>query len=114
MTASAIVQNKSNTVADTIETFFTSPTGASQNGTQINAFTASNDTDTGHWYKAYIYDSTGVAVQAVIPLSIVVKGKADYGASIIGQVIPRGGTLRMQSTSTDGSFLNFYVTGAQL
>ena len=114
MTDTAIVQNKSNSAADAIENFFVSPSGANQNGTKIKAFTASNDTAISHSYKAYIYDSSGNPVLAVIPQTIVVRDRADYGASIIGQVIPKGGSLRMESTTTDASFLNYYVTGAQL
>ena len=114
MVDTVLVSNKSNSAADTIETFFLSPSGAGNNGTKIKAFTASNDTPTSHSYKAYIYDSSGALVPAIIPQSIAVRDKADYGPSIIGQVIPKGGTLRMESTSADGSFLNYYVTGAQL
>lgn len=109
-----IVKNKSNTVPDAIENFFNSPSGAGNNGTKIKAFTASNDTLTSHSYKAYIYDSSGDPVLAVIPQSIVVRDRADYGASIIGQVIPKGGSLRIECSSADGSFLNYYVTGSQL
>lgn len=113
MVDTVLVQNGSNTAADVIESFFPSPSGAGNNGTKIKAFTASNDTTASHSYKAYIYGSTGAPL-AVIPQTIVVRDKADYGASIIGQVIPKGGTLRMESSSADGSFLNFYVTGSQL
>ena len=118
MVDTVLVQNDSNTAADTIESFFGSPSGAGNSGTKIKAFTASNDTLTSHSYKAYIYPAGWVAgddpVPAIIPQSIVVRDKADYGPSIIGQVIPKGGSLRMESTSADGSFLNFYVTGSQL
>jgi hypothetical protein len=114
MTDFVMVANKSNASPNTIKDFFTSPLGASNSGTKIKAFTASNDTTTSHSYKAYIYDSSGAPVLAVIPQSIVVRDKADYGPSIIGHVIPKGGSLRMESSSTDGSFLNFYVTGSQL
>jgi hypothetical protein len=114
MTDAILVSNAQNTETDKIEIFFISPSGAGNNGTKIKAYTASNDTTTSHSYKAYIYNSSGAAVLAVIPQSIVVRDKADYGPSIIGHVIPKGGSLRMESSSADGSFLNFYVTGSQL
>jgi len=118
MVDTVLVQNKSNTAPDAIENFFNSPSGAGNNGTKIKAFTASNDTETSHTYKAYIYPDgwqTGDdPILAIIPQSIVVRDKADYGPSIIGQVIPKGGSLRIESSSTDSSFLNYYVTGSQL
>ena len=114
MVDTVLVQNDSNTAADTIENFFDSPSGTGNSGTKIKAFTASNDTETSHSYKAYIYDSSENPVLAIIPQSIVVRDKADYGPSIIGQVIPKGGSLRMECSSADGSFLNYYVTGSQL
>ena len=118
MADTPVIQSKSNAVADTVEIFFTSPSGAGNNGTKIKAFTASNDTLTSHSYKAYIYPDGWVTgddpVPAIIPQSIVVRDRSDYGASIIGQVIPKGGSLRMECSSADGSFLNYYVTGSQL
>ena len=118
MVDTVLVQNNGNTVADTIENFFNSPSGAGNNGTKIKAFTASNDTGISHSYKAYIYPAGWTIgddpVPAIIPQSIVVRDKADYGPSIIGQVIPKGGSLRMESTTTDSSFLNYYVTGSAL
>jgi hypothetical protein len=114
MTDKVLVQNKRNTSANIIESFYNSPSGAGNNGTNIKAFTASNDTTTSHSYKAYIYGADGLSVLAVIPQSIVIRNKSNYGPPILGQVIPKGGSLRMESTSTDGSFLNYYVTGADL
>ena len=110
MTDKVIVFNTQSAAADTIENFYISP--AAGLGTKIKSFTASNDTLTSQSYKAYIYNSAGVPVNSVIPLQIVVRDTADYGASIIGQVIPTGGSLRVESSNSAG--LNFYVTGAEL
>lgn len=110
MTDKVLVANKNVTVVDTIESFYSSPvTGL---GTRIKTFTASNDSPSSRSYKAYIFDSSGAVVQAVVPQTIVVKDRADYGASIVNHVIPSGGSLRMEASGTDGP--NFYVTGVDL
>lgn len=109
MTDIVLVFNDKNTAPDTIEAFYTSP--ASGLGTRIKSFTAANDSSASVSYKAYIYSSSGGAVDAVIPQTIVVKDKADFGPAIINQVIPPGGTLRMESSTADA--LNFYVTGVE-
>lgn len=103
-----IVSNKKNEAADTIESFFTSSING--NGTKVKAFTAANDTESSKSYKAYIFDQSGDLVNSCIPFTLVVRDKADYGASIVGQVIPAGGSLRVESS--DAGSLNFYVTGA--
>ena len=110
MTDKVLVFNARNGAPDAIENFYISP--ATGLGTKIKAFTASNDTTTSQSYKAYIYNSAGVPVSAIIPLQIVVRDSSDYGASIIGQVIPAGGSLRVESSNALG--LNFYITGAEL
>lgn len=109
MTDSVLVFNAKNTGFDTIEQFYESPVGG--NGTRIKAFTASNDTTSSISYKAYIYNEAGDLVSSVIPQTIVVRDRADYGSSIINQVVPAGGSLRMESSEADS--LNFYVTGLE-
>ena len=108
MTDKVLVSNKTNTAPDAIESFYSSPSSAL--GTKIKAFSATNSTEASIYYKAYIYSSTGDLVSAVIPLTIVVRDRLDYGAGLIGQVIPAGGTLRMESSDIG---LNFYVTGVE-
>jgi len=110
VTDKVIVFNAQSVIADTIENFYNSP--ATGNGTKVKSFTASNDTLTSQSYKAYIYNAAGVPVSAIIPLTIVVRDTGDYGALIIGQVIPTGGSLRIESSNSSG--LNFYVTGVDL
>jgi hypothetical protein len=109
MADSILVFNQKNTAPDTIEVFYTAPNNVT--GVRVKAFTASNDVGSSRSYKAYIYSSSGTAVDAIIPQTIVVKDKSDFGAPIINQLIPPGGTLRMESSSPDGTYLNFYVTG---
>ena len=52
-----IASNYSNSIADTIETVYTSPTKAS---TVIESFTAANNSGVNASYKAYIVSSDGI------------------------------------------------------
>lgn len=105
-----IVNSVQNTVADGIETFYTAP--ADGTGTKISSFTATNNTESSKSYKAYIYDASGTAVGAIIPLKIVVRDRFDLGAGLVGHVIPKSGTLRMESSDADS--IIFRVTGNEL
>ncbi|MBL4574442.1 MAG: hypothetical protein JKY86_15415 [Gammaproteobacteria bacterium] len=109
MARTALVVNRRSAAADTIEEFYISPANGS--GTVIAAFTASNDTVSSKSYKAYIFNSSGALVSSVIPQTIVVRDRANTGPTIIDQLIPAGGTLRVESSSVDG--LNFFVTGTE-
>ena len=107
-----MVNNQRSTTADTIEEFFTAATaGASGKGARITAFTASNNTTSCVSYKAYIYDSAGAAVGAIVPMKIVVKDKFDSASSAVNQTIPAGGTLRAENSTA--SALNFYMSGLE-
>ena len=116
MADSTLVNSAQNTQVDTIQVFFTAlPSNAGGSGVRIKAFTASNDSNNASvTYKGYIYDSTGTQVsgRAVIPQTIVVKDKFDLGPSAITQLIPPGGSLRMESSTADA--LTFRVTGLEL
>ena len=113
MTDIVLVNSVSNTLDDTIEKFYDSPSASSGGqGTRISAFTASNNSTASSTYKAYIYDSSGALKAAVVPQKIVVKDRFDLAPSIIGHVIPVGGSLRMES-STAGA-ITFRVTGSEL
>lgn len=107
MADSILAFNFESSAPDTIEAAYTAPVNSS--GVRVKAFTASNDSSASVSYKAYIYNSAGVPVKSVIPMTIVVKDTADNGASLIGQVIPAGGTLRIESSTANA--LNFYITG---
>lgn len=109
MTEKVLVFNAQNNVADEIAIIYTSPSSGA--GTRITAFTASNDTTSSKTYKAYIYSATSSLEKSVIPQTIVVRDRADYGASIVNQVIPAGGTLRVESSEENS--INFYVTGIE-
>jgi len=106
MAISVLVNSEQSTEADTIEVFYTS-----NNGALITAFTATNNTGSNKSYKAYIYDSSGVALPAVIPLKIVIRKRTDLGTPIVNQFIPKGGTLRIESSEADS--LSFRVSGKE-
>tara|TARA_R110000796_G_scaffold35255_5_gene90751 strand:+ start:278 stop:610 length:333 start_codon:yes stop_codon:yes gene_type:complete len=105
-----LVNSAQNASPNAIQPFYTSPTGAG--GTRITAFTATNNTGSNKTYKAYIYDASGTALTAVIPQKIIVRNRFDLGPSIVGQLIPAGGTLRMESS--DAASIAFRVTGNEL
>ena len=107
MTDQVLVFNFKLFAPDAIETAYIAP--ATDNGTKIKAFTATNDTTSSKWYKAYIYSASGVPVGSVVPQTIVVRDRSDHGAGAVNQVIPSGGSLRIESNAADA--LNFYVTG---
>lgn len=107
MAEETLVLNAQNTAADTIESFYDSPANGA--GTSILAFTASNDTEASVSYKAYIFDSSGDPVKAIIPQKIVVRDRFDLGVSTITHRIPAGGSLRMESSTAES--LSFTVTG---
>jgi hypothetical protein len=105
-----MVNSEQSAVADSIEVFYTSPSSGS--GTRVTAFTATNDTSSSKTYKGYIYDVSGDAKVALIPQKIIVPDRFDLGAPIVGQIIPPGGTLRMESS--DAASIAFRVTGNEL
>ena len=106
MAAVLMINSAQNAAVDTIETMYTD--GGS--GTRIAAFTASNSGPSSVTYKAYLYDSTGTALPAVVPQTIVVKDRSSLGAQLLGQIIPQGGTLRLESSGP----LTFRATGDAL
>lgn len=107
MVDQVIVNNAKLAAADTIEIVYTSPSSGA--GTVISAFTASNSFTTSVSYKAYIFDASGSTVDPVVPLKIVVKDRFDSAPGIVGQVIPAGGTLRIENSTANS--LSFFATG---
>jgi hypothetical protein len=110
MAETVIVNGAQNSLTDTIESFYSSPTTGA--GTRITAFTASNNTESSKTYKGYIYDASATALPAVVTQKIIVPDRFDLGPSIVGQVIPPGGTLRMESSLA--SSIAYRVTGNEL
>lgn len=110
MATTVFVNSVSNLLANTIQTFYTAPAGGG--GAIITAFTATNNTGANASFKAYIFDSSGTILGAVLPLKIVKRNRFDPGNAIVNQVIPAGGTLRME-TNIIGA-IDFRVTGNEL
>lgn len=108
MTDLVLVSNQKSLIADTVENFYSSPSGGE--GTIIKSFTATNDSGINRSYKAYIFSSTGTP-DAVVPFKVVIRNRFDSAAALIGQVIPPGGSLRMESSLA--SSINWYVTGKE-
>jgi hypothetical protein len=109
MADSVLIDNKKVSSADTITPLYTSPTGGG--GTIITAFTASNNSAASASYKAYIFDSSGSSVDAIIPQKIVVRDRFDSGPSIVNQVVPAGGTIRVENSTADS--ISYYATGRE-
>lgn len=101
-----LVAGDRSSLVDTIETFYTAPVNSA---VLITAFSASNATESNKTYKAYIYSSTGVAEDASIPQTILVRDAGDFGALIVGHLIPAGGSLRMESSAANSVL--FRATG---
>lgn len=107
MAETILVESAQNASADTIELFYSSPSQGA--GTVILAFSATNNSGASATYKAYIFNSLGALIQAVVPQTVVVRDKFDLGPASISQLIPPGGSLRMESSTA--SSIAFRVTG---
>ena len=104
MTTLQIVDNYSNTIADTVQTV-AAPT---ESGIVIESFTATNNSNVNASFKAYIVSAGGVEVP-IIPFTVVVWGRINLGVGIVNQVIPLGGELRVESSAIDSIY--FTVSG---
>ena len=110
MATTVFVNSSSNTLANTIQPFYTAPSGGG--GAIITAFTATNNTGANASYRAYIYGPSQSGLGAVLPLKVVIRNRFDPGNAIVNQVIPAGGTLQME-TNIIGA-IDFRVTGNEL
>lgn len=106
MAEEILVFNARNTLPDTIQSFFDAEVD-----TQILAFTASNNSAASVTFKAYIFSAAGAA-QAVIPQKIVVRDRFDLGPSIVGFLVPKDGSLRMETSTAEA--LSFNVVGQEI
>lgn len=105
-----IVSNKTNEASDTLETFYTAPSNL--DGVRIDSFTAANNSLSNKAYKAYIVDKDGDSINPQIPYRIVVWEEKDLGIGIVGQLIPPGGTLRMECNAANSVY--FTVSGKEV
>ena len=98
MTKIQLVNNFTNSVADIPEVAYVAPTS---NDALITSFTAANTSSQTTSYKAYIVNSGDVAISPQKPMQFVVWGEIDLGIGIVGQVIPKGGSLQIESGNPD-------------
>tara|TARA_R110000772_G_scaffold253695_1_gene369433 strand:+ start:13 stop:336 length:324 start_codon:yes stop_codon:yes gene_type:complete len=104
MATKQILSNAVNTAINTAQSLFT----AGGSDVVIEAFTATNNSTVNASYKAYIVEPSGVE-KPQIPFKIVVWGTNDLGIGIVNQVIPAGGTLKLECSALDSIY--FTVTG---
>ena len=107
MATTQIVDNFKNTIVDTVQTAFT----ADINPVVIEAFTATNNSTVNASYKAYIVSALGDE-QPQRPFKVVVWGELDLGIGIVNQIIPAGGSLKVESSAVDSIY--FTVTGREV
>lgn len=103
-----IIDNLTISVTDTPQSLYTAPAGQD---VVIESFTASNTSKVNASYKAYISSTLG-AEQPQIPFKVVVWGENDLGIGVVNQVIPAGGSLRLECSALDSIY--FTVTGREL
>lgn len=108
MATKQIVDNFVNTSIDTPQTACTAPT---TKGLVIEAFTATNNSIINASYKAYIVSSGGVE-KPIRPFKVVVWGESDSGQGINNQIIPAGGSLRVECSALASIY--FTVTGREV
>ncbi len=105
MAAIQLADNFVNTIINTVETIYTSPSGSA---TIIDSFTAANNALINASYKAYIVGPS-VAVFPQRPFKVVVWGEVDLGIGIVNQTIPAGGSLRVECSALNSVY--FTVSG---
>lgn len=98
--------NSTVSVAGTPTTIYTAP---SNQAVAIKSFTAANNSSVNASYKAFIVSAQGLE-QPQIPFKVVVWGENDLGIGIVNQVIPAGGTLKIECSAVNSIF--FTVTGS--
>lgn len=100
MASSQIVDNFSNTIADTVEEMYINNTGSS---VKISSVTAANNSSVNAQYSMYIKSSSGVQ-KAQIPNKIVIWGENDLGIGVVGQVIPVAGQLLVETSAINSIY----------
>ena len=100
-----LVDNITITNIDTPEALFIAP---DIRDVVIDSFTAANISGVNASYKAYIV-SAGGDDNPQIPLQIVTWGENDLGIGIVNQVIPKGGSLKLEASALNSIY--FTVSG---
>lgn len=93
-----LISGEQSAAPNAIEIFFTAAAD-----TKINKFSATNDTGVNRSYRAYIYTALGTVNGSVIPTKFVTSLRGfDLGPALVGQIVPAGGTIRIESSSAAG------------
>ena len=108
-TSVQLVNKGVNTLADTPESIYTSP--SSGNGTIITAVTAANNSKSNKSYKAYIVSDGEVAENPQTPFRIILWDDIDLATGVDGQVIPPGGSLYVEASAINSVY--FTVSGRE-
>ena len=103
-----LVNGATTSLADTLEIIYT----ANDADTLIKAVTASNPTAVNASYTMNIVPVSGDTTKPEIPYQIVIRLNEDFGSGVVNHVIPKGGTLRVSTTTADS--ISFRVTGRVL
>ena len=103
-----ITDNLTVTVIDTPQVVASAPVGQD---IVIESFTASNTSLVTASYRAYIVSALG-AEQPQIPFKVVVWGENDLGIGIVNQIIPAGGSLKVECSALASIY--FTVTGREI
>lgn len=104
MATAQILNNAVNSTVDTPEALFTN---SSSSGVLIESFTAANNSIVNASYKAFIV--LGATEQPQIPFKVVVWGENDLGIGLVNQVIPPGGSLKLETSALNSIY--FTATG---
>jgi hypothetical protein len=108
MATKQIVDNFVNTSSNAVQSAYTAPL---DRGVVIEAFTATNNSSVNASYKAYIVSSSGDE-KPLIPFKVVVWGRVDLGIGVNNQIIPAGGSLRVECSAINSIY--FTVTGREV
>ncbi len=103
-----VIDNLTVSVIDTPQVLYTAPSGQD---VVIESFTAANTSAVNASYRAFIVSALG-AEQPQIPFKVVTWGENDLGIGVINQVIPKGGTLKLECSALNSIF--FTVAGREI
>ena len=104
---SVLVNGVVNVASNTLEIIYTASVD-----TLIKAVTVTNTTGINVSYVMNIVPADGDITNPEIPFRVVIRQKSDLAAEVVNHVIPKNGTLRVES-SLAGS-IAFRVTGRLL
>ena len=109
MASSQLVDNFLNTFVDTAQKAATVNTVSD---IAIDSFTVTNNSTVNASYKVYIQSATGILTPIITFTIKVWQTTPDVGIGVVNQVIPKGGSLQVESSALDS--LYFTVSGRVL